>query len=124
MKVKTLCTRYELNRKEVDDAIRLNNIKQFKERGAWCVTDEDAQTIVDALSMPEPLKPKLLTGRVLASCRNSNWVYVKFDDMDGKHPVLIPRQFKDRLVGKQIRAEVIEDRTGTTYRHEYFARVR
>lgn len=124
VKLKTFCTRNELERKEVNDAIKRLGIKTFKVKNALHIGEGDASVLLNELCLPEELVPTAVEGTVLEVCRNPMWVMCKWDGVEHKHPCLLPRRFQGRFPkGKRIKAERIEDKNGVTYRHEYFGRI-
>ena len=85
-------------------------------KNTWFQTEEAVEKLRLALDIPLAV-PDVLTGSVLRSARNPNWVYAKIIGMEGKHPVAIPRRLREKLVGKKIQIHAITDINGTTYRH-------
>ena len=74
----------------------------------------------DPIPLPEPQAPKvsgIYDGTVISQAKNPQWVYVKIQGLEGKHPVIIPRRLSGKLDGKQIKVEAITDVTGTSYRY-------
>lgn len=69
----------------------------------------------------EPESPKqesVFVAKVLQQAPNPQWVYCIAIGKDlGKIPVIIPRRYSGKLVGKQILVEAITDNVGTTYRY-------
>lgn len=124
IKIKTLCTRNGLVRKDVDKAIKRLGIQRVKVKGVLHISAEDANILLNELELPKELTPIIVTGRVLEVCRNPMWVMCKFEGDEYKKPCLLPRRHIGRFPkGKTIRAERIEDAEGVTYRHEYFSRI-
>jgi len=93
-----------------------------KGKNTW-LTPEGADTLRLWKEVPEVV-PTTLYGYVLFDAPNPNWVYAKIDNIDGKHPVAIPRKLRGKLgpkerggKGKRIPIHAITDATGTTYRY-------
>ena len=71
---------------------------------------------------PEKIDPPKLDSKffavVISQAPNPQWIYVKSLESDmGKLPVIIPRRYTDKLVGKKIQVEAITDGVGTSYRY-------
>ena len=65
-----------------------------------------------------PVRTEVLTMKVLKQAQNPQWVFCSAPERDmGKVPVIIPRRFTNKLVGKLIEVEAISDELGTTYRY-------
>ena len=67
--------------------------------------------------VPE-IYPKKHRAWVKAPAKNPRFVWCLIDGIEGRHPVLIPRRFIGKLVGKYITVDEIRDINGVTYRHE------
>lgn len=93
---------------------------KFKKAVVSIKKEEQPQRTPDPIPLPVPEPPKR-TGIYEATCisqaQNPQWIYVKFMDIDGKHPVVIPRRLTGKLVGKRVHVEAITDATGTSYRY-------
>lgn len=65
-----------------------------------------------------PVRTEVLQMKVLKQAQNPQWVFCSIPEQDmGKVPVIIPRRFTNKLVGKLIEVEAISDELGTTYRY-------
>jgi len=86
-----------------------------KGKNTWVC--EDGQDILsEAFDIPE-LVPKYFKGKVMHAAPNPHYVYAYVKEIGKKVPVVISKHFKDRLVGKQIDIEAIQDNKGVSYRH-------
>ena len=86
-----------------------------KGKNTWVC--EDGQDILsEAFDIPE-LVPKYFKGKVMHDAPNPHYVYAYVQEIGKKVPVVISKHFKDRLVGKQIDIEAIQDNKGVSYRH-------
>ena len=72
----------------------------------------------DPAPLPEaPRLSGIYDAQVLSQAKNPQWVYVKINGIDGKHPAIIPKRLTGKLVGKSVKVEAITDDTGTSYRY-------
>ena len=86
-----------------------------KGKNTW--VHEDGQDIlVESFDVPE-LIPKYLKGNVMHDAPNPHYVYAHIKEIGKKVPVVISKHFKDKLIGKQIDIEAIQDNKGVSYRH-------
>lgn len=86
-----------------------------KGKNTWLT--EDAVSIVkDKLEIPE-LIPTYYTGMVTHEAPNPNYVYVYLKELGKRVPVVVPRRFKGKLKGKQVKVEEITDNAGSSYRY-------
>jgi len=67
--------------------------------------------------MIEEIIPKHYLGDVLGECPNPRYNYVFNKEIGKKIPMLVPRKWQGKLVGKIITFEAISDDTGTSYRY-------
>jgi len=86
-----------------------------KGKNTW-VCEEGQEILVEAFDVPE-LVPKFLKGRVQYAAPNPHYVYAYIPEIQKKVPVVISKHFKDRLIGKNIDIEAIQDNKGVSYRH-------
>lgn len=86
-----------------------------KGKNTW-VCEEGQEILVEAFEVPE-LVPKYLKGNVLHAAPNPHYVYAYIPEIQKKVPVVISKYFIDRLVGKSIDIEAIQDNKGVSYRH-------
>lgn len=102
------------------DAVRREKLSDKHWRKmAWgiAITNEGCDIIRNNYIVPE-IYPRKLRGWVKGQCANPRWVWCVFEEMDGKHQVLIPRRLAGKLIGKPITVDEIKDVNGITYRHE------
>ena len=86
-----------------------------KGRNTW-VTEEGTGILEDSF-MIEEIIPKHYSGIVLYECPNPKFNYVHNKEIGKKVPMLIPRKWQGKLVGKQVTFEAIEDHQGISYRY-------
>ncbi len=117
-RIKTLAEEFKLN---IEETIQIAQDKLSKEmitgkgKGTW-VNEEGVEILKEALIIPE-IVPKHLRVKILRECPNRcyNWGYSA--EIGKRIPVLIPRRFWGRLVGKLITVECISDDKGESYRY-------
>ncbi len=85
-----------------------------KGRNTW-VTEEGTAILEDSL-MIEEIIPKHYTGMVLSECPNPRYNYVHNKKIGKKVPMLVPRKWQGKLIGKMVTFEAISDNKGTSYR--------
>jgi 3-dehydroquinate synthase class II len=117
---------------EMADEVNLNGAKLAQIRDEKLVEGEDwvmqnneclftmvgAEKVRIAVAIPLAV-PRKLKVKVLKRAPNPHWVYAKKDDDFRKILVAVRPSWCDRLVGKFINVDVIEDANGgITYRHE------
>ena len=86
-----------------------------KGRNTW-VTEEGVAILEDSF-MIEEIIPKHHTGMVLSECPNPRYNYVHNKQIGKKVPMLVPRKWQGKLVGKMVTFEGISDNKGTSYRY-------
>jgi hypothetical protein len=98
---------------------RLTADEWFKgEDGKQYFTEGGADKVRLALDVPLAV-PKKVRVKVLQRAPNPHWVYAKKDGDYRKILVAVRPSWCDRLVGKFITVDVIQDAAGgTSYRHE------
>ena len=84
-------------------------------RNTW-VTEEGTAILEDSL-MIEEIIPKHHIGMVLTECPNPRYNYVHNKEIGKKVPMLVPRKWQGKLVGKMVTFEAISDNKGTSYRY-------
>ena len=87
------------------------------EDGKQYFTEEGADKVRLALDIPAAV-PKKIRVKVLQRAPNPHWVYAKKEGDFRKILVAVRPSWCDRLVGKFITVDIIEDSKGITYRHE------
>lgn len=79
--------------------------------------DEVGQEILlEAIDVPEAV-PTHHHARVIKVAPNKKYVYAFIRDLNTKVAVLVPKKLSQRLVGKSILIESIEDTNGISYRY-------
>jgi hypothetical protein len=114
----TLSEEYKV---DFDEALQLAKGKLPEEmvtgrgKGTW-ITPEGVEILKEAFDIPE-IVPKHIQVKILKECPNRcyNWAYSK--EIGKRIPVLLPRKFWGRLVGKTVAIECIEDDKGVSYRY-------
>jgi hypothetical protein len=86
-----------------------------KGKNTW--VNEEGTAILEESFMIEEIIPKHYTGNVLAECPNPRYNYVFNKELGKKVPMLVPRKWQGRLIGKVITFEAISDHIGTSYRY-------
>tara|TARA_E500000318_G_scaffold103666_1_gene108937 strand:- start:131 stop:511 length:381 start_codon:yes stop_codon:yes gene_type:complete len=86
-----------------------------KGKNTW-VTEEGTAILEESL-MIEEIIPKHYLGHVLDECPNPRYNYVYNKDIGKKVPMLVPRKWQGKLIGKVITFEAISDNKGTSYRY-------
>ena len=86
-----------------------------KGKNTW--VNEEGTAILEESFMIEEIIPKHYTGNVLAECPNPRYNYVFNREIDKKIPMLVPRKWQGKLIGKTVTFEAISDNTGTSYRY-------
>jgi hypothetical protein len=84
-------------------------------KNTW-VTEEGTAILEESL-MIEEIIPKHYSGHVLRECPNPRYNYVYNKDIGKKIPMLVPRKWQGKLIGKVITFEAISDMKGTSYRY-------
>mgnify|MGYP003123406195 CR=1 FL=1 len=106
---------------EFDEALRISEEKlpvgslSGKGRNTW--VNEEGTQILEESFMIEEIIPKHYEGNVLSECPNPKYNYVFSKDIGKRVPMLIPRKWQGKLVGKIVIFEAISDSTGTSYRY-------
>ena len=86
-----------------------------KGRNTWVT--EEGTAILEESFMIEEIIPKHYVGIVLSECPNPRYNYVHNKEIGKKVPMLVPRKWQGKLVGKVITLEAISDNNGTSYRY-------
>lgn len=86
-----------------------------KGKNTW-VTEEGTAILEDSF-MIEEIIPKHYSGIVLYECPNPKFNYVQNKEIGKKVPILVPRKWQGKLIGKQVTFEAIQDDKGTSYRY-------
>ena len=86
-----------------------------KGRNTWVT--EEGTAILEESFMIEEIIPKHYLGDVLGECPNPRYNYVFNREIDKKIPMLVPRKWQGKLIGKIVTFEAISDNTGTSYRY-------
>ena len=86
-----------------------------KGKNTW--VNEEGTAILEESFMIKEIIPKHYTGNVLAECPNPRYNYVFNKELGKRVPMLVPRKWQGRLIGKVITFEAISDHIGTSYRY-------
>ena len=84
-------------------------------RNTW-ISEEGQEILTEAIEAPEATA-KHINAKVIKVAPNKKYVYAYVRETESKIPVLVPKKFSARLVGKSITVEVIEDINGVSYRY-------
>tara|TARA_R110000744_G_scaffold49249_3_gene107029 strand:- start:324 stop:704 length:381 start_codon:yes stop_codon:yes gene_type:complete len=78
---------------------------------------EEGTAILEESFMIEEIIPKHYMGHVVGECPNPRYNYVVNKEIKKRIPMLVPRKWQGRLIGKVITFEAISDNKGTSYRY-------
>ena len=106
---------------EFDEALKIAQDKLPEEmitgkgKGTW-INEEGSDILKESFDIPE-IVPKHYKVKIFRECPNRmfNWGHIK--EIGKKIPVLIPRRFWGKLIGKFETIECIKDDKGETYRY-------
>jgi hypothetical protein len=84
-------------------------------KNTW-ISEEGQEILTEAIEAPEATA-KHISAKVIKVAPNKKYVYAYVRESGTKIPVLVPKKFSARLVGKSITVEVIEDVNGVSYRY-------
>ena len=108
----TLMKRYEteysfeesldIAKEKLDDSMITGSKKN-----TW-IKDEGAEILKTALHVPE-IVPKHWKGQVIRFAPNKSYVYCKIEGLNIVVPVIVPRRFREYMLGKRINIEEIND---------------
>ena len=106
---------------DFDEALQIAKDKLSEEmitgkgKGTW-INEEGGDILKESFDIPE-IVPKHYKVKILRECPNKmfNWGYIK--EIGKKVPVLIPRRFWGKLIGKFVTIECIKDDKGETFRY-------
>lgn len=84
-------------------------------RNTW-ISDEGQEIMLEAIEAPEATA-KHVSAKVIKVAPNKKYVYAYVHESGTKIPVLVPKKIAERLVGKLITVEIIEDVNGISYRY-------
>ena len=106
---------------EFEEAIRIAEDKlpegslTGKGKNTWVT--EEGTSILEKSFMIEEIIPKHYTGNVVGECPNPRYNYVVSRVIGKRVPIMVPRKWQGRLIGKEITFEAISDNAGTSYRY-------
>jgi len=118
IKLTTLSDEYEVTFEEAIDIVLEKIPKEYitgKGRNTWI--SEEGQSIINEGLFIDEIIPKNYIGKVIAQCPNPRYNFVYSKDIGKKVPVMIPRRFQGKFLGKMINFEAIEDIKGVSYRY-------
>ena len=118
VKLTTLSDEYERTFEEAIDIVLEKIPKEYitgKGRNTWI--SEEGQAIINEGLFIDEIIPKNYIGKVIAQCPNPRYNFVYNKDIGKKVPVMIPRRFQGKFLGKMINFEAIEDLNGVSYRY-------
>jgi hypothetical protein len=118
VKLTKLAEEYELPFKEALEVVHEKlppDSLTGKGKNTW-VSEAGQSIIKEGLFITE-IMPKTYVGKVLKECPNPRYNYVYNKDIGKRVPVMIPRRYQGKMVGKNIHFEAVEDDTGVSYRY-------
>ena len=113
-----LAEEFEIN---IDEAIKIAQDKLPEDmvtgrgKGTW-INEEGVKILEEALVIPE-IVPKHYKVKILKECPNRCYNWGHCLEIGKRVPILIPRKFWGRLIGKVITVECISDDKGESYRY-------
>tara|TARA_R100000426_G_scaffold84395_1_gene63555 strand:- start:101 stop:487 length:387 start_codon:yes stop_codon:yes gene_type:complete len=84
-----------------------NSMITGSKKNTW-INEEGAEILKTALHVPE-IVPKHWKGRVIRFAPNKSYVYCTLEGLDHVVPVIVPRRFREYMLGKTISIEEIND---------------
>lgn len=111
-------------RQAVNDMIKKLGIKTQKIGPALYIPAERERQLRVELSLPDELQIKFAWAYLLHDAANKNFVFAKVEGYPNKHAVQWPRRKGKPVKGKRFKVEVIEDKEGVSFRHEWFHQTR
>ena len=118
VKLTALSNEYEVAFEEAIEIV-LEKIPQEyitgKGKNTW-ISEEGQEIIKEGLFIDEII-PKNYIGKVLKECPNPRYNYVYSKDIGKRVPVMVPKRFQGKFIGKRINFEAIEDKSGVSYRY-------
>jgi len=117
-KLTALADEYEVPFEEALEIVNNKVPDEFvtgKGKNTWIA--EEGQSIIDDAMFIDEIIPRNHVGQVLKECPNPRFNFVYSKDIGKRVPVMIPRRWQGKLVGKKITFEAIEDNKGVSYRY-------
>lgn len=84
-------------------------------KNTW-ISEDGQEVLLEAIEAPEATAEHV-NAKVIKVAPNKKYVYAYVREDKSKIPVLVPKKFSQRLVGKTITVEVIKDVNGVSYRY-------
>ena len=84
-----------------------NSMITGSKKNTW-INEEGAEILKTALHVPE-IVPKHWKGQVIRFAPNKSYVYCAVEGLDHIVPVVVPRRFREYMLGKIINIEEIND---------------
>ena len=109
------------NNVEFKDLIKRSNEKLSPSmvtgagKNTW-ISKDGQEILLEAIEAPEATAEHI-NAKVIKVAPNNKYVYAYVMEDKSKIPVLVPRKFAQKLVGKNITVEVIKDINGVSYRY-------
>lgn len=117
-KLTALADEYEVPFEEALEIVKTKVPEEFiTGRGKNTWISEEGQDIIDEGMFIDEIIPRNYIGKVLNECPNPRYNSVYCKDIGKRVPVMIPRRWQGKLVGKRITFEAIEDTKGVSYRY-------
>lgn len=117
-KLTALADEYEVPFEEALEIVNDKVPDEFvtgKGKNTWIA--EEGQAIIDDAMFIDEIIPRNHVGKVLKECPNPRFNFVYSKDIGKRVPVMIPRRWQGKLIGKRITFEAIEDNKGVSYRY-------
>jgi hypothetical protein len=116
-RLKEICQEADLDFEEVRTLAqdKLTSEMLTGKGGNTWITKEGWEILSAAIVIPE-IVPKHHIAHVIKPAYNKRYVFAYIRESKLKIPVLVPRKLHNKLKGKKITVEEIEDATGKSYR--------
>lgn len=117
-KLTQIANEYEVEFTEALEIVKNKVPKDFVTgvgKNTW-ISEEGQDILEDGLFIDEII-PRNFVGKVLNECPNARYNSVYSKEIGKRVPVMIPRRWQGKLVGKNITFEAIEDDKGVSYRY-------
>lgn len=118
VKLTQIAAEYEVDFDEAMKIVKDKIPSEFvtgKGKNTWI--SKEGQDILDEGLFVNEIIPRNFVGKVLNECPNPRYNSVICKEIGKRVPVMIPRRWHGKLVGKLITFEAIEDESGVSYRY-------
>ena len=117
-KLTAIADEYEVDFKEAMSIVQEKIPSEYvtgKGKNTW-ISEEGQEILDDGLFIDEII-PRNYIGKVLNECPNPRYNSVHCKEIGKRVPVMVPRKWQGKLVGKMIPFEAVEDCNGVSYRY-------